>query len=34
MLAAPTIAQHGTQEQIETFVKDIVTGSARGASSS
>ena len=26
LLAAPTIADHGTQEQIETFVKDIVTG--------
>jgi alkylation response protein AidB-like acyl-CoA dehydrogenase len=26
MLAAPTIATHGTQEQIETYVKDIVTG--------
>jgi alkylation response protein AidB-like acyl-CoA dehydrogenase len=26
MLAAPTIAAHGTQEQIDKFVKDIVTG--------
>jgi alkylation response protein AidB-like acyl-CoA dehydrogenase len=26
LLAAPTIATHGTQEQIDTFVKDIVTG--------
>ena len=26
LLAAPTIAQHGTQEQIDTFVRDIVTG--------
>ena len=26
MLAAPTIATHGTQEQIDTYVKDIVTG--------
>jgi alkylation response protein AidB-like acyl-CoA dehydrogenase len=26
MLAAPTIADHGTQEQIDTFVRDIVTG--------
>jgi alkylation response protein AidB-like acyl-CoA dehydrogenase len=26
LLAAPTIAAHGTQEQIETYVKGIVTG--------
>ena len=26
MLAAPTIATHGTQEQIDLYVKDIVTG--------
>ncbi|MGI9602188.1 MAG: acyl-CoA dehydrogenase family protein [Acidimicrobiales bacterium] len=26
MLAAPTIATHGTQEQIDTYVRDIVTG--------
>ena len=26
LLAAPTIADHGTQEQVDTFVKDIVTG--------
>ena len=26
LLAAPTIADHGTQEQIDTLVKDIVTG--------
>ncbi len=26
MLAAPTIAKHGTQEQIDTLLKDIVTG--------
>ncbi len=26
MLAAPTIASHGTQEQIDLFVRDIVTG--------
>ncbi len=26
MLAAPTIATHGTQEQIDKFVRDIVTG--------
>ncbi len=26
MLAAPTIATHGTQEQIDTHVRDIVTG--------
>ncbi len=26
LLAAPTIATHGTQEQIDVFVKDIVTG--------
>ena len=26
LLAAPTIATHGTQEQINRFVKDIVTG--------
>ncbi|MGN6696265.1 MAG: acyl-CoA dehydrogenase family protein [Aquihabitans sp.] len=26
LLAAPTIADHGTQEQIDTMVKDIVTG--------
>ena len=26
MLAAPTIAEHGTDEQIATFVRDIVTG--------
>ncbi|MDP1821320.1 MAG: acyl-CoA dehydrogenase family protein [Acidimicrobiales bacterium] len=26
LLAAPTIATHGTQEQIDLFVKDIVTG--------
>ena len=26
LLAGPTIAQHGTQEQIERFVRDIVTG--------
>ncbi len=26
MLAAPTIAAHGTQEQIDTYVRDIVTG--------
>ncbi len=26
MLAAPTIADHGTQEQIDLFVRDIVTG--------
>ncbi|MEZ5375870.1 MAG: acyl-CoA dehydrogenase family protein [Acidimicrobiales bacterium] len=26
MLAAPTIASHGTQEQIDTLVRDIVTG--------
>jgi alkylation response protein AidB-like acyl-CoA dehydrogenase len=26
LLAAPTIATHGTQEQIDHFVKDIVTG--------
>ena len=26
LLAAPTIADHGTQEQIDTFVRDIVTG--------
>ena len=26
LLAAPTIATHGTQEQIDTFVRDIVTG--------
>ncbi|MBA2608530.1 MAG: acyl-CoA dehydrogenase family protein [Actinobacteria bacterium] len=26
MLAAPTIATHGTEEQIERFVRDIVTG--------
>jgi alkylation response protein AidB-like acyl-CoA dehydrogenase len=26
MLAAPTIATHGTQEQIERYVRDIVTG--------
>ncbi len=26
LLAAPTIAVHGTQEQIDTYVRDIVTG--------
>ncbi|MEZ5179504.1 MAG: acyl-CoA dehydrogenase family protein [Acidimicrobiales bacterium] len=26
LLAAPTIADHGTQEQIDSYVKDIVTG--------
>jgi alkylation response protein AidB-like acyl-CoA dehydrogenase len=26
MLAAPTIAHHGTQEQVDTFVRDAVTG--------
>ncbi len=26
LLAAPTITTHGTQEQIDTFVRDIVTG--------
>ncbi|NQY55739.1 MAG: acyl-CoA dehydrogenase family protein [Ilumatobacteraceae bacterium] len=26
LLAAPTIASHGTQEQVDTFVRDIVTG--------
>lgn len=26
LLAAPTIATHGTQEQIDTYVRDIVTG--------
>ena len=26
LLAAPTIATHGTQEQIELYVRDIVTG--------
>jgi alkylation response protein AidB-like acyl-CoA dehydrogenase len=26
LLAAPTIATHGTQEQIDSFVRDIVTG--------
>ena len=26
LLAAPTIADHGTQEQIDRFVRDIVTG--------
>jgi len=26
LLAAPTIASHGTQEQIDTYVRDIVTG--------
>ncbi len=26
LLAAPTIAAHGTQQQIDTFVRDIVTG--------
>lgn len=26
LLAAPTIATHGTQDQIDSFVKDIVTG--------
>src|SRR5690606_36684944 len=26
LLAAPTIATHGTQEQIDTMVRDIVTG--------
>lgn len=26
LLAAPTIATHGSQEQIDTFVRDIVTG--------
>ena len=26
LLAAPTIATHGTQEQIDLYVKDIVTG--------
>jgi alkylation response protein AidB-like acyl-CoA dehydrogenase len=26
LLAAPTIAEHGTQEQIDTYVRDIVTG--------
>jgi alkylation response protein AidB-like acyl-CoA dehydrogenase len=26
LLAAPTIATHGTQEQIDTFVREIVTG--------
>jgi alkylation response protein AidB-like acyl-CoA dehydrogenase len=26
LLAAPTIAAHGTQEQIDTYVRDIVTG--------
>lgn len=26
LLAAPTIADHGTQEQIDTYVRDIVTG--------
>src|SRR4029077_20785869 len=26
LLAAPTLAVHGTQEQIDTFVRDIVTG--------
>src|SRR5438128_2761515 len=26
MLAAPTIATHGKQEQIDLYVKDIVTG--------
>ena len=28
LLAAPTIADHGTREQIDTFVRDIVTGRA------
>jgi alkylation response protein AidB-like acyl-CoA dehydrogenase len=28
LLAAPTIASHGTQEQIDTYVRDIVTGRA------
>ena len=26
LLAAPTIASHGTREQIDTYVRDIVTG--------
>src|SRR5207302_2851745 len=26
LLAAPTIATHGTQDQIDTYVRDIVTG--------
>ena len=26
LLAAPTIADHGSQEQIDTMVRDIVTG--------
>ncbi len=26
LLAAPTIAEHGTREQIDTYVRDIVTG--------
>ena len=26
LLAAPTIADHGTQEQVDTYVRDIVTG--------
>src|SRR5687767_3089966 len=26
LLAAPTIATHGTQEQIDLYVRDIVTG--------
>jgi alkylation response protein AidB-like acyl-CoA dehydrogenase len=26
LLAAPTIATHGTQDQIDTFIRDIVTG--------
>ncbi len=28
LLAAPTIADHGTREQIDTMVRDIVTGQA------
>ncbi len=28
LLAAPTIAEHGTPEQIDTYVRDIVTGQA------
>jgi alkylation response protein AidB-like acyl-CoA dehydrogenase len=30
LLAAPTIATHGTREQIDTYVRDIVTGRGLG----
>ena len=34
LLAAPTIATHGTQEQIDHYVREIVTGKRPGASCS